>query len=627
MNLRICLLVLALACCSITAGAENIQTLSNLIEDAQSLLVKKGPTNEVLQEYDALIRQLETSVDAKQYFSNQLAQLYFKKALVQINLNRDTFAIDDLKQSLALDPLNKPVRNKLLSLLFTNGRFHDMETYLTDDDNEFKLKVEQIRGSWRSAESFHNKRKYIDCVKVLDNEILPFVSNDVKAIELHYHCMEKAYTNNMEVQEKEITPTRVIINDLGKLISLLPVDHMEWYSILVKYLLYTESNYDKAYHYTRNCLKVDNDYKECARESRFFVKFQKLLKYLEEYSVVNGYYYLLSESNDEMELDPDVDFYFVKAFLLEQGVSVSKADAKLLPSWVKTNFDYLNYKISSFASSLGNNKLTVSFQFKGDLDKLLCESFIRTKDYKGAASYCRKLDDDKNNPFLPKYVPEIDRLLSRKEYQKAKLQLLQFNSNVRRSKLFKERSQIIEKIEQKQEERRQRQRQKQQYFEQQQRLQRQRQQQQQQQQQQQHQMRSNSEVDYYKILGIPRNADEKAIKKGYRSQTLKYHPDKYKGGDMSPEQIEKKMQEINEAYEVLSNEESRRLYDSGHDPNAPPGSQGHGYSQGFGAGGFKFDFGDNDFIKQFMRQSSGGGFNFGGPNQKFKFRKTRKQYY
>lgn len=626
MNLRIYILVLALACLSIAAGTESIQTLSNQIEDAQSLLTRKGPTSEVLQEYDALIRHLETSADAKLHFSNQLAQLYFKKALVQINLNRDTFAIDDLKQSLALDPLNKPVRNKLLSLLFTSGRFHDMETYLTDNDNEFKVRIEQIRGSRRSAESFYNKGKYVECVKSLDNEVLPFVSNDVKAIELHFRCVEKAYTNNMKIQEKEMTPPRVIINDLRRLISLLPVDHIEWYSILVKYLLYTETNFDRAWYYIRNCLKVDNDYKECARESRFFVKFQKLLKYLEEYSVVNGYYYLLSEFNDEVELDPNVDFSFVKAFLLEQGVSVSKADAKLLPSWVKTNYDFLNYKISSFASSLGNNKLTKSFQFKNDLDKLLCESFIKTKDYKGAASYCKKLDDDKSNPFLPKYIPEIDRLLSRKEYQKAKLQLLQFNANVRRSKLFKERSQIIDKIEQKQEERGQRQRQKQQYFEQQQRLQRQRHQQQQQQQQQQ-QMRSNSEVDYYKVLDIPRDADEKTIKKGYRSQTLKYHPDKYKGGDMSPEQIEKKMQEINEAYEVLSNEESRRLYDSGHDPNAPPGSQGHGYSQGFGTGGFKFDFGDNDFIRHFMRQSSGGGFNFGGPNQKFKFRKTRKQYY
>ncbi len=63
--------------------------------------------------------------------------------------------------------------------------------------------------------------------------------------------------------------------------------------------------------------------------------------------------------------------------------------------------------------------------------------------------------------------------------------------------------------------------------------------------------------DYYKILGIDRNASEKEIKQAYRSLARKYHPD-INPGDKS---AEAKFKEINAAYEVLSNPEKRKKYD------------------------------------------------------------------
>ncbi len=63
--------------------------------------------------------------------------------------------------------------------------------------------------------------------------------------------------------------------------------------------------------------------------------------------------------------------------------------------------------------------------------------------------------------------------------------------------------------------------------------------------------------DYYKILGVDRNADEKEIKKAYRRLARQYHPDMNPGDKAA----EARFKEINEAHEVLSDPEKRRKYD------------------------------------------------------------------
>ena len=63
--------------------------------------------------------------------------------------------------------------------------------------------------------------------------------------------------------------------------------------------------------------------------------------------------------------------------------------------------------------------------------------------------------------------------------------------------------------------------------------------------------------DYYEVLGVPKDADDAAIKKAYRQLAKKYHPDMNPGD----KEAEIKFKEASEAYAVLSDAEKRRQYD------------------------------------------------------------------
>lgn len=95
--------------------------------------------------------------------------------------------------------------------------------------------------------------------------------------------------------------------------------------------------------------------------------------------------------------------------------------------------------------------------------------------------------------------------------------------------------------------------------------------------------------DYYEVLGVDKNASADDLKKAYRQMAKKYHPDLHPGDKTAEAQFK----EVNEAYEVLSDDQKRAAYDRyGHDMGA--GGFGGAGGAGFGGtGGFGgFDMGD-----------------------------------
>jgi len=106
--------------------------------------------------------------------------------------------------------------------------------------------------------------------------------------------------------------------------------------------------------------------------------------------------------------------------------------------------------------------------------------------------------------------------------------------------------------------------------------------------------------DYYEVLGVSKDADEKEIKSAFRKLAKKYHPDVSKEPDAA-----EKFKEAQEAYAVLSDEQKRKQYDQ----------FGHAaFDQMNGGAGFDFsDFDFSDIFGDLFGSAFGGGFsNFGG---------------
>ncbi len=136
-------------------------------------------------------------------------------------------------------------------------------------------------------------------------------------------------------------------------------------------------------------------------------------------------------------------------------------------------------------------------------------------------------------------------------------------------------------------------------------------------------------IDYYKTLGIEKNASADDIKKAYRKLARKHHP------DMNPndKEAEKKFKEINEANEVLSNPENRAKYDKygehwkqgeEYERAQQQQRQQQQYSGNFGSGFSGADFGEGEDFSDFFQSmfgGAGGGFgrnSRGSANGKFK---------
>src|SRR4051812_3713199 len=114
--------------------------------------------------------------------------------------------------------------------------------------------------------------------------------------------------------------------------------------------------------------------------------------------------------------------------------------------------------------------------------------------------------------------------------------------------------------------------------------------------------------DYYQVLGVSKSASKDEIKKSYRKLAKEFHPDRNKAAD-----AEAKFKEVQEAYDILSDQQKREAYDqygfAGTQAfGGGSGSGGFGNMQGFSQG----DLGGFEDLLGGLLGNSFGGFDFGG---------------
>lgn len=122
-------------------------------------------------------------------------------------------------------------------------------------------------------------------------------------------------------------------------------------------------------------------------------------------------------------------------------------------------------------------------------------------------------------------------------------------------------------------------------------------------------LRKSKQKDYYKIVGVPKEATESEIRRAYNKAARRWHPDKQKD-DSSKTEAVSKMQDLNAALTILTDKKKRAQFDAGIDPEDPQGGAGHGPFHGghggpFGGhgghgGGFNFNF--EDLFRQQQQQ-------------------------
>ncbi|KAG7798615.1 hypothetical protein KL929_001658 [Ogataea haglerorum] len=569
--------------CVFTLAGLLALALSGSLEKVDQRFLSEGASLQILQEYDAILNDLRKMDPQNPTISNVL----YKHGLVNFSLKRDKLALQDFEYCLDINPNHQGCLDRLQELCIEMGEYDEAEAR--------GINVDEYKQLEQAVVTLHKNKRYKESIEKAQ-ELINMSPLNMRVRAIVTDCLKHSKLDFPQKVQLLADQYGVLVNNDRSLENYVDLFDLQFFGKAI--------DIGSCSKVLKTCLKYDNDYKECRERTKMTVKMSKLLDLYEQVSIYYSYLYL--DEGDVVrvaELEPSDDVWRQLHNLLFGKTKVRGQESLLGVdlSKYRTNLDVLVELTVKALERFGFSRREIldHSPFLHELARMAKESCIRTGN-----PYKNKLDY--KDEILPEQFEEVDKLLRKKKYGEAKQKLDAMRGGFKKSSLWKQRNEQLSKF--REHEQRQRARQ---------------QQQQQQQQQYQHyqqyrQYRQNQQpppqgapdgMDPYKVLGVSKTADDAEIRKAYREKMKQNHPDKMKNSNLSQEEIEQKVAEINNAYEILSDAESKQRYDQQSSGNHGPGFAGQHFRPPNAGGGaffqgepfgfnFHFDSFDQNGVKR-----------------------------
>lgn len=624
----------------------NANDVLQRVRDTDAKFKQHGGTLHILSDYDRVLGDLKEAASSENDGDNEeilnvMNRVLFKHGLINMSLGRERLAMSDFQECIETRGGNGSEGNFVV-----NGSCLEKFSELCLKFGDFAKVTKEVEYIERSGLGRFFKKGLIEKVvrdtefyehgiinieKAVQNDdwkkcaqqseyLLSIGSRDDTLIRRKIHCILK---EDIDIDQK----MKKISEDYNRLVNyeVSKVDLDDYVKLADFELFGISNNFNSATErIIRNCLKIDNDFKDCKNLNRVNLKLKHLMSLIKEISIYHSFIYNDSEEQVNEERIEDVSISKEKwkdvLGLLFDKTKKIDCDKKLLDrrafsgmgiecSEYGNNFELIiDMYMKTFVKDGFAEEELLESQFLKDILKLAKEGYFESKEYKRFRGQSSIWSNETIKKALKKMekvddvvdiAREIDKCVKKHDVQGAKNALERASKNMKLSPVLKERAERIRMQDHEAQERR-----RQQQYQQQ----RQQQQYQYQQQQQQKFQEPKDGKDYYKVLGVKRDASEDEIKKAYREQMRANHPDKLKnqnrnqsqgsGEEVGEEELEERVAEINNAYEVLGDTEQRAAYDESLNMN---GRHHQGQRRGPGQG---------------QRQGQGQQFQYRGPQGK-----------
>ncbi|CAL9735917.1 dnaJ-like chaperone Jem1p [Monosporozyma servazzii] len=542
-------------------------------------------------------------------------QITYKLGLLQLSLNQNLKALE-LFESITIHDKNfkdsyTDLTNKRLDELYIEFGYWEK---LQNDEDDLKSMFKSLNSTLNGKIMANKKVESVD--KTIQDELKPMLQispYDLDLLTINIQYLTKLLSESLDplVANELLRSYERVLEQYKTRLNLTQRLEIHYIISIVQLFIL---NTDPSTH-LRKCLAIDMDYSQCKQLTLLNSRLGKINP--QRTQLLDPQIFAFSPENNPDQITPSQWEKLLKFYLDEKTkpcVKIPLNDKKkpeykfinnykllneyIIPTILKTLFEGLTPLRGArlFTIKYDHNKLEKENYFNKYINVAICESTKHSSrkivkslsapkyckdsirqvlnhdqwsDFKRAVTNLEPLSDDLLDELWNTYptltIHMIDMILHKNKkqtYNKLMEQIMNFfnkqklgtSTNKHIMKQVTYMKKIIEKVNKNKQQHQQQQQQFHFNFG---------QQGNQQQRQQQAPPPQAVDKDYYKILGVGKDADTKAIRKAYLNLTKKYHPDKQ--GALTEDEkksVHEKMSEINEAYETLSDDDRKGQYDS-----------------------------------------------------------------